>query len=149
MVNITYAVGSLKGHLAEGNFSLDEQNFSLMPFILVDQLEGMEGAMYEGIFGLGNHSLIQWPVSFYLSFGDEQSRITFGGYERNLFADDEIAYFDAGEQWELDVKQVSIVPTIATSETIISTYDYKVIIDSGSSLIMLPQQLLQEIATDC
>ena len=54
VVNITYAVGSLTGRSALGLFSLGA-GYKTTPFLLVDRMEGMEGAKYEGIMGLGEN----------------------------------------------------------------------------------------------
>lgn len=72
-LNITYSVGSLTGIKSEGYFELYEDNrFYKAPFLLVNEVNGMDGAVYEGIVGLPSNKeddLLKWPISFYLNFG--------------------------------------------------------------------------------
>lgn len=49
--SITYHVGSLLGTKCLGMFAIND-NFEESQFILVDELNNMEGAVYEGVIGL-------------------------------------------------------------------------------------------------
>lgn len=75
--------------MAKGMFSF-ESIFIESPFIVVNHVHGMEGAIYEGIVGLSpnsNHSFVEWPISFYYNFPNSHtmSSITFGGIDETKF----------------------------------------------------------------
>lgn len=66
----------------------------------------MEGAFYEGIMGLGKESLVQWPVSFFLSKEEDKSFITFGGYNKEFLKDKQINYFGIEDQWKINIDKL-------------------------------------------
>ncbi|CAD8119679.1 unnamed protein product [Paramecium sonneborni] len=145
--SITYHVGALIGVKCLGMFSINEY-FDESQFILVDEVIGMEGAIYDGVVGLqqqSNHSFIEWPISFYYNFenSNRQSSITFGGYDDSLF-NKEIRYVKSDEQWIIYSQSIDINGILGVN--------HFVMIDSGSSLLIFPQNILvnlQNVFKNC
>ncbi|CAD8206214.1 unnamed protein product [Paramecium pentaurelia] len=145
--SITYHVGALIGVKCLGMFSINE-HFDESQFILVDEVTGMEGAIYDGVVGLqqqSNHSFIEWPISFYYNFenSNRQSSITFGGYDENVF-NKEIRYVKSDEQWIISSQQIDMNGILGV--------DIYAMIDSGSSLLIFPKNILvnlQNVFTNC
>ncbi|CAK57151.1 unnamed protein product (macronuclear) [Paramecium tetraurelia] len=145
--SITYHVGALIGVKCLGMFSINE-HFDESQFILVDEVTGMEGAIYDGVVGLqqsSNHSFIEWPISFYYNFenSNRQSSITFGGYDESLF-NKEIRYVKSDEQWIISSEKIDMNGILGV--------DLYAMIDSGSSLLIFPKNILvnlQNVFTNC
>ena len=78
-MNVTYSMGAINGSIASGYFAFNKNidDFKQVKFLLVENAWGMEGALYQGIIGLEldnkEDNLINWPVGFYLSYGDDSS----------------------------------------------------------------------------
>ncbi|CAD8124317.1 unnamed protein product [Paramecium sonneborni] len=144
---ITYHIGALVGFKCLGMFSINE-HFDESQFILVDEVTGMEGAIYDGVVGLqqqSNHSFIEWPISLYYNFenSNRQSSITFGGYDESLF-NKEIRFVKSDEQWIITSQQIDINGILGV--------DYYAMIDSGSSLLIFPKNILinlQNVFKNC
>lgn len=100
----------------------------------------MEGAQFDGIVGLSpgsNHSLAQMsPISFYYNSltSSRNSQITFGGIDESLI-EGEVMYIPVEDRWVATFDEVKIA-----SKTVAK--DKKVVVDSGSSMIVLPNSTL-------
>lgn len=155
---IHYGSGSLTGFISNDVFTIGDLQVKNQDFAEATEEPGLAFAFgrFDGILGLGfdtisvnhivppfyqlvNQKLIDEPVfAFYLSSTDEGSEAVFGGVDKSHY-EGEIEYIPLRRKayWEVDLDSIALGDEVAELD------DTGVILDTGTSLNILPSSLAE------
>lgn len=157
--DITYGSGSIKGSVSEDNVSFGEAQSSKFGFGEVTEVSG--AAFYasdmEGILGLAYGTIsvdklatfvdsdneTDKSFAFYLHANPTESHITMPGHDE--VSNDAFQFHDVIEEryWSLKMTGITV-----NSEAITGADKYKAVIDTGTSVLVGPNTLVQPIIKD-
>ncbi|RCI06336.1 hypothetical protein CU098_002717, partial [Rhizopus stolonifer] len=158
MIEVIYGTGSIQGHLGKDMVRLANEQIQIQDQIMANALSishDFHGLPFHGIFGLGlkglassrnydppfyamvEQGLVQEPL-FAIYSQHNAGEIDFGGIDRNRY-EGELNYVDAidSSYWMMAMDKVQL----GSDHTF---DDRKGIIDSGSTLIIMPQKDAKE-----
>ncbi|KAI8085933.1 aspartic peptidase domain-containing protein [Gilbertella persicaria] len=140
MIEVIYGTGSIQGHLGKDMVRLANEQIQIQDQIMANALSishDFHGLPFHGIFGLGLKGLVQEPL-FAIYSQHNAGEIDFGGIDRNRY-EGELNYVDAidSSYWMMAMDKVQL----GSDHTF---DDRKGIIDSGSTLIIMPQKDAKE-----
>lgn len=156
--DISYGSGSLSGFVSNdvmqlGDITVQGQDFAEATnepglAFAFGRFDGILGLAYDTIsvnriippfYNMVNQKLIDAPVfAFYLGNSNEESEATFGGIDRDRFEGD-IQYIPLRRKayWEIDLDSVAYGDKVANTE------GTGVILDTGTSLNVIPSSLAE------
>lgn len=152
--DITYGSGSIKGTVSEDNAQFGDAKATKFSFGEVTEVSGASfyASEMDGILGLayGTISVDKLPTfvdvdnetdksfSFYLHANPEESHITMPGHDQA--SDSEFQFHDVIEEryWSLQLKEITV-----GTEKIPDASKYKAVIDSGTSVLVGPNALVE------
>jgi saccharopepsin len=155
---IHYGSGSLSGFISNDVFSIGDLKVKDQDFAEATNEPGLAFAFgrFDGILGLGydslsvngivppfyqmvNQELLDEPVfAFYLADSEGESEAVFGGVDKNHY-EGKIEYIPLRRKayWEVDLESIAYGDEVAELE------DTGVILDTGTSLNVLPSSLAE------
>ncbi|KAI9901284.1 hypothetical protein N3K66_003101 [Trichothecium roseum] len=155
---IHYGSGSLSGFISNDVFSIGDLKVKGQDFAEATNEPGLAFAFgrFDGILGLGydslsvngivppfyqmvNQDLLDEPVfAFYLADSEGESEAVFGGVDKNHY-EGKIEYIPLRRKayWEVDLESIAYGDEVAELE------DTGVILDTGTSLNVLPSSLAE------
>ncbi|KAI2712148.1 hypothetical protein CBS147332_5784 [Penicillium roqueforti] len=157
---IHYGSGSMSGHVSQDSFSIGDLEIQGQLFAEATVARGFTGAKFDGVFGLGfasiavngipppfykmlDQSLLDEPVfGFYLSgsYKGRKSQVTFGGVDKDHFSGDLVKIpLRRKAYWEVEMDGLVV------GDELTSLQNTGAILDTGSSLIALPQGLFDKV----
>jgi len=155
---IHYGSGSLTGYVSQDDFTIGDLTVEGQDFAEATSEPGLAFAFgrFDGIMGLAydtisvngivppfyqmvNQKLIDEPVfAFYLADSEGESEAVFGGVDKDHYKGD-IEYIPLRRKayWEVDLESIALGDEVAELE------DTGVILDTGTSLNVLPSSLAE------